>query len=364
MGDDDKAALAAREARLDAREARLDAREARLDVMLRVLPEAVFELDRDGRFLDVHGGSIELLAPQEQILGHRYDEVLREHPLLVDTMAAVLRGAFAGDDEQAVREYAVDFPDGQHFFEARGTAVSPDRALVAVRDVTDARKLLAQLVISDRHRSAFALGGALIHEIGNPLAYLLTSLDALARKVSADADAREILEMAQEGARRLGDITSDFRHLARIDDSPRTADLSATVRRALRFTMPAHGRTDLDLEIPEGLHVAVPQGRLGQVLLNVLSNAAHAIERRRAARIEVRARLEGDRVALEVHDQGEGIAPEHLPRVFDPFFTTDAEGTGLGLWIVRRIVEEHGGTVTCESTVGGGTTLRLTLPTA
>jgi CheY-like chemotaxis protein/anti-sigma regulatory factor (Ser/Thr protein kinase) len=109
------------------------------------------------------------------------------------------------------------------------------------------------------------------------------------------------------------------------------------------------------------------EARLGQVLLNLLTNAAQAIpKQRRDGHVEVTTRRTSTgRVAIEVRDDGTGIAPEHLSHVFDPFFTTKPResGTGLGLSICRRIVEALGGAITVESVPGEGSTFRVVLPT-
>jgi PAS domain-containing protein len=134
-------------------------REARVDAMLRVLPEAVFEIDREGRFVDVHGGEIELVAPREQLVGARYAEALVAFPQLVEALDDLLGRAFGSDQISSV-EYSLKLADGEHVYEARAVATS-ERAIVTVNDVTDMRRLLAHLVIADRQRAAAALAGSL-----------------------------------------------------------------------------------------------------------------------------------------------------------------------------------------------------------
>ncbi|MDQ5945319.1 MAG: two-component system, NtrC family, sensor kinase, partial [Pseudomonadota bacterium] len=104
--------------------------------------------------------------------------------------------------------------------------------------------------------------------------------------------------------------------------------------------------------------------QLNQVFMNLLVNAAHAMPADRRGHITIRTRLEDGQVVLEFTDDGSGIAPENLKRIFDPFFTTKpvGKGTGLGLSLSYGIIEKHGGRITVESTVGVGTTFRITLP--
>jgi two-component system NtrC family sensor kinase len=107
-------------------------------------------------------------------------------------------------------------------------------------------------------------------------------------------------------------------------------------------------------------------GRLSQVFLNLLLNAARAIEEGRPEQNEVRVRswMEGEDVLVEVADTGHGVAPEHLHRLFEPFFSTRAPGAGagLGLSICHNVVHDHGGRIDVTSTVGVGTTIAVHLP--
>ena len=124
-------------------------------------------------------------------------------------------------------------------------------------------------------------------------------------------------------------------------------------------------RLGLDPRIPP---ITTDAERLRQVLVNVLSNAAQAVDARPAAaaneppiRVETH-RLDGSHVVVTVRDRGVGIAPEHLPRVFDPYFTTRRTGTGIGLAISRNIIEGLGGRITVSSQLERGTEVRIELP--
>lgn len=112
-------------------------------------------------------------------------------------------------------------------------------------------------------------------------------------------------------------------------------------------------------ELPE---VECIISQINQVVMNLLMNAAHAIKEQ--GKITVRTRHSGDRVVIEVEDNGKGIAQEHLNRIFEPFFTTKpvGEGTGLGLSLSFNIIEKHNGKIEALSTPGQGTRFRVTLP--
>ena len=100
--------------------------------------------------------------------------------------------------------------------------------------------------------------------------------------------------------------------------------------------------------------------QIHQVLLNLLLNAQQAIDSK--GKIEVTVERRGSTVAIEVKDNGRGILPDHLPSIFRPFYTTKGDGTGLGLSLARRIVEDHHGRIDVTSTVGQGTTFAVVLP--
>jgi signal transduction histidine kinase len=124
---------------------------------------------------------------------------------------------------------------------------------------------------------------------------------------------------------------------------------------------------DIELDVPYGLPpVSIDVERMGHAIRNLLDNALNYTDR--GGRITVSAAAEADAVVLSVSDTGCGIPPEHLPHVFEKFFRVPGQsrgsGTGLGLAIVNEIVTAHGGTVTCESQLGVGTTFRLRLPIA
>ena len=337
-------------------------REARIDAMLRVLPEAVFELDRAGRFVSVHGGEIELVAPRDELIGRSYAEVLVAFPQLIQAFDDLLGRAFECDGIANV-EYTLRHADGEHIYEARGIAATSDHAIVVVHDVTEARRLLAHLVIADRQRAAAALAGSLLHEIANPISYMLASLDTLCRRIAEGSDASQLATTAREGALRLAEIARDFRMLARFDDATTEADVGETLRRVLRFSELTLTGIKVIVDCANVPKVRIPEGRLGQVLANLFANASHAFAKPPGS-IRVRVRDEAPSVVIEIGDEGVGILPENLPRVFDPFFTTKPEdsGTGLGLWLVRRILDAHGATIVCDSRSGEGTTFRMVLP--
>jgi CheY-like chemotaxis protein len=171
------------------------------------------------------------------------------------------------------------------------------------------------------------------------------------------------------GIRRIASIVRDLRTYGQYEDEqPGSVDLPATIESAVSITgHEVRSRARLRQEygvLPPVLGVAT---RLEQVFVNLLLNAAHSIaEGRRDGEIVITATPGGKEVVLEITDNGVGIDPELLPSIFEPFFTTKpaGEGVGLGLSICRDIVVRWGGRIEATSTLGKGTTLRVTLPVA
>jgi signal transduction histidine kinase len=211
------------------------------------------------------------------------------------------------------------------------------------------------------------------HELKTPLAGLRLAVHLLLEEAVGPLTDKqtELLVDARENTERLVRIVDHLLSLARLETgrepvAVRPEDPGGLLRAAAERVGPlAAGRT-LTVDAADGLPpVAADAERLGHALDNLLVNAATYTDP--GGRITLSARPAGDgRVELAVADTGVGIPPEHLPHVFDRFFRipgrTRGQGTGLGLAIVKEVVAAQGGTVTCESAPGKGTTFRITLP--
>jgi PAS domain S-box-containing protein len=250
--------------------------------------------------------------------------------------------------------------------------------LWSVRDLTEHRQMQARLLRADRMASLGTLAAGVAHEINNPLAYTLANLDYLETNVlprlqpadSVAGELRELLAEARGGAARVRDIVRQLRMFSRVDEDARPVpvDVHSVVETAISMAMNElkhRARLVRDYGGGEPLRAEANEGRLGQVILNLLVNAAHAIPEGDVERNEIRVvtRLRGTGVRIEVQDTGMGIPPENLERVFEPFFTTKPTGlgTGLGLSICQGIITGFGGRMGVESQVGKGSTFWVQL---
>ncbi|ATB33414.1 hybrid sensor histidine kinase/response regulator [Melittangium boletus] len=244
-----------------------------------------------------------------------------------------------------------------------------------VRDLTERKEMEARLLRADRMGSLGLLAAGVAHEINNPLAYTMASLDHLESHVltrlelsSVRAEAQELLAEIRLGATRVRDIVRQLKMFSRGDEDSGLGpvDVHRVIETSIGMAVnELKHRARLVRDYGPPFRVEANEGRLGQVILNLLVNAAHAIPEGNVERNEVRiaTSLQGSFVRIEVHDTGVGIRPENLARVFDPFFTTKpvGVGTGLGLSICHDIVTSFGGRMGVESRVGEGSTFWLLL---
>ena len=224
----------------------------------------------------------------------------------------------------------------------------------------------------ERLSSLGRLSTVVAHEIRNPLMIIKAALRVLRLADLPGSEARTAVADIDEEIVRLNRIVSEVLDFAKpINFDIDAVDLNALCSDAVKATgseaTSAPVRLDLDPKLPV---VQTDAERLRLVLVNVLTNAQHAVEAQTGsaalpdAIVVATTRVSPMRVGLEVRDRGAGIAPADLPRIFDPYFTTRRTGTGLGLAITRNIVEGLKGTITVQSRLTYGTTVHIELPVA
>ena len=243
-------------------------------------------------------------------------------------------------------------------------------ALGVARDVTDEQRITEQLMQQEKLAAVGQLVSGVAHELNNPLASVMAfSQLMLSNPVPFPPDQRRALETIDQEARRAAKIVSNLLTFARQHTPERgPADLNRVVEDAIelrRYALRSIG-VEVELELDPLLPLTwADPFQLQQVVLNLLANAEHALATRPLPRrVTVVTERSGDQLSLRVTDNGPGIAPEHLPRVFNPFFTTKGvgEGTGLGLSISDGIIREHGGRIRAHSHPGAGATFVIELP--
>ena len=310
-------------------------------------------------------------------VGFPLDDVVRRRRVEGETLSELVNAR--SGDTRIVRETPSAVLDGGRL---AGT-------VIVLRDVTDERSAQQGLEVAERSAALSRLAAGVAHEVNNPLAVIAVNSTFAKEELAAHledltgqgvvlgdaalgrvADLTRLLSAMDRAAWMVAKVVSDLRTLSL---PPRQTTCVANVARAAgwaaRSTSPLlDAVTQLVVDVPDDLCVATEDHRLGQVIVNLVTNAAQAMTDRDPSRnlVKLLARSHGARVLVEVSDNGAGIAEELLGRIFDPFFTTRAVGVGagLGLSIVNGIVTSVGGTVTVTSKLGAGTTFRLDLPAA
>jgi signal transduction histidine kinase len=278
---------------------------------------------------------------------------------------------------------------GAHDFLVKGAlarlvpAIERERREAGIR--AERNKMREQLLISERMASVGMLAAGVAHEINNPLAILTANLELAGEQLAgllsqenapgpaiAPAAVNQLLQDAQEAAERIRLIVRDLGSLSRSNDEEQhvSVELHRVLDSSVRMASnEIRHRAQLVRSYGEVPLVKGSEAKLGQVFINLIVNAAHAIPEGRAATNEIKIVTRTDEAGcavVEVHDTGSGIPPSILPRIFDAFFTTKAviTGTGLGLAICHRIVTAYGGRISVESQVGRGSIFRTVFPPA
>jgi signal transduction histidine kinase len=220
-----------------------------------------------------------------------------------------------------------------------------------------------QLMRSDRLATVGELAAGLAHELRNPLAGISGALHVLGSQLDTGDERRALLGDVNAQITRMNKTLTDLLQHARPARAQRIAvEINALVDQSLRFL--PHGQIEIVRRLDQSLpFVNVDPNLLHQAFLNILVNARQAMPHGGRLTVETRSRPgNGPAIEIRVTDTGTGIPPDHLRRIFQPFFTTKAQGTGLGLAIAARAVEEHGGRIAVQSAVGRGTTFTIALP--
>jgi len=241
--------------------------------------------------------------------------------------------------------------------------------VMILRDITESRRSAQQAIESERLNSLMLLAAGVAHEIGNPLNSLHIHLQLMQRSVQKlhDGEKGELeqsIDVARSEVNRLDSIVTQFLKAIRPSRPQlRPENVNTIVEDAVRFFTPE--LQDREIMVEQELRSDLPllqvdRDQIKQAFYNVIKNGLEAMNRHGTLRI--RTDLDDTHVIIRFIDTGGGMSAESLSRVFEPYFTTKPSGTGLGLLIVRRIVREHGGELSIESSQGKGLTLTIRLP--
>ncbi len=228
-------------------------------------------------------------------------------------------------------------------------------------ELAEKKVLEEQMAVSEKLVALGRITAGVAHEVNNPLAGLLNCIDTL-KKHPDDKDLMErYLPLLDNGLNRIKDIVESLLVELRVEDMREVSDGSCLEDLREIVEAEINGR-DVNLIWENHLdgQIRIYSRQVQQVVLNLLKNAVQVLPD--GGTVTFRSFHDGDCVVLEVVDDGPGIPPENRSHLFDPFFTTKPNGTGLGLWVVYRLVESMRGVIEVESEMGHGTRIQVTLP--
>ena len=372
---------------------RLAHERAFLETLFNTIEDGVLVVDEHGRVAYYNDAAVRLIGLPDGAEGQPVGRFLPE--LDWQQIAVMDR---AGGRRVARHEFEIHYPR-LRFLRVYAAPLDAEKrgssgVALILHDATEAREKTFAAIENERSQALTLLAASVAHEIGNPLNALSIHLQLMERETrklkklvpeirdlpqrgqpssTAGTDIMEIslkleryLAVAQGEIHRLDYIVTQF--LQAIRPAPphlQPVSLNDVVRETLELLRPEIENRGVRVE--ENLSVRLPlapldPAQIKQVLVNLCKNALQSMTRGGVLSLSTEKREEG--VGLTVADNGGGIPPEMLSRIFEPFYTTKKKGSGLGLMIVQRIIREHGGRIQLESNVGQGTTFRVWLPLA
>ncbi len=334
---------------------------------IRSMTSGLVTLDLEGRVTSINEAGSEILGvPRVRLIGEPLEVHLPQLALLLleaGPQGTVRRAEITAlRDDGAVRSLGISAaPLADHTGGVIGRVIH-------FQDLTELRRMQLEVERAERLASIGRLAAGIAHEIRNPLASISGSIEMLKTTPGADADSRQLMDIAVREVDRLNRLITDLLEYARPrSEERRHLDLGEHAGEIVRaFEQERREKITVAVELPAGVIVEVAPGQLRQVLWNLIRNAADAtaMSTSGGGEIAICLSVDGTRAALAIRDQGPGIPRDRVDRIFEPFYSTKTGGTGLGLATVARIVTDHGGTIDVASEPGQGATFTVRLPLA
>ena len=350
-----------------------------LETVFNSIQEGIIVTDSNGRITYLNNAACQLFALEaNDSIGKRLDERVRglDWKSLSQSEVAVSRDVeIFYPANRFINFYIVPLiierEPGSDKKEADQIGISGHQVghAIILRDITESRRTEQQIIESERFNALTLLAAGVAHEIGNPLNSLNIHLQLIEREArqldgAKRAELQESVEVARAEVNRLDSIITQFlRAIRPTRPQLKPENVNSIVEEAVRFLAPEI--TDRDIVVEQELRSDLPlleldRDQMKQAFYNVIKNSFEAMKSRGILRI--RTDMDDSHVVVRFTDSGGGMSPENLSRVFEPYFTTKTSGTGLGLLIVRRIVREHGGELSIESSAGKSLTVTIRLP--
>jgi PAS domain S-box-containing protein len=339
--------------------------------MLESFPDLILVIDQVGRYTFVSSRIRDLLGYRpEDLIGQKVAESKNHSPeflVLYDDVASGRHAFWASEFGALHRDggWRTMRASASRLFDGNE---KPSGVIMSVRDVTLEKKLEQQIIQSERLAAMGQMIGGFAHELNNPLTAIM-GVGELLQETEQTENARKQLGILQQQARRATEIVQNLMYFSRPPAPGRTqVNLSELVERTLQLQAYSLRKNNITVDFLKEPELPALQGdphQLMQVFLNLILNAEQAIrENRDKGTLRIRLGRTGDIVWASFQDDGPGIAPEILPNIFDPFYTTKrpGRGTGLGLSICKAVMKEYSGNIEAAPAPGGGAVFTVSLP--
>lgn len=337
-------------------------------------PNGILTIDSTGKIISINRTAEDILSFQQKDILNRniHDMTLPQGPL------SLLREILSSTSRQTRRECDFRRPDGSRCYLEITSSPLQDidgnetGTLFLFQDLTERKIISDQVQRMGKLASIGQLAAGIAHEIRNPLMGIGATLELTMENLSADDPRRSMLVRAMDEIEGIDDIISDLLDLARPKEMNfQTCNINEIVNDAAQFLSGLCHKDNIELivhcnETPPP--VQIDRDRMKQVVINIALNAIQSMAKNGVLTIETSMThhtyygLGNGGISIIIEDNGKGIAPEMKERVFDPFFTTRAKGTGLGLYNCHKIIEAHGGNIVIEDAPGGGTKVIVMVP--
>lgn len=341
-----------------------------LESLLESMTSGVAAIGADGTITTFNKTAEEITGLQAaSVVGRHYDSVFNNGNRFFH-----LTQFMSGRRRQAAGEADLVRKDGSRVPVEYNCSIVLDKngntlgAVQVFRDLTVLRRLEEQARRSERLAALGEMAAGVAHEIRNPLGGI-AGIAGLLEKDLPDGDPRKRLASSiVEGARSLNHVVSSLlNYTSPLRPARRRFKLQDILAPILSLLQAEISAKDIELRVPPGLpdqEVDADPDLLKQVLLNLMSNAIEAMAGGGALSLSCRKADRGRFLEVTVRDTGPGIPPEHLDKVFNPFFTTKESGIGMGLAMAHKIIEAHGGRISVSSRIGEGAAFSVCLPSA
>ena len=334
------------------------------EAIISLVPSGLITVDTEGKTRTVNRQALEMLGLEPREKGREGAEITRMLALTMEELGASIRSkeiqSVVGGTPRLL-EVSVS--------PIRGTGGNRAGSVIHLLDVTESRALQKRIALMERDSALGGLAVRLAHEIRNPLGSISGSVEMIMQDASIGEEDRKLLRIVSAEAKRINALVASMLNLSKHEETLSVSAFSLgrlidEIAAVFRSSDEAGG-IDLDADVPASLTVEADREKIGQVLLNLLRNAAEAVADRDGGRVTVEAaEREDGKVEVQVGDNGPGVARKDAEKIFDAYFTTKNLGVGLGLSVCRQIIQRHGETIGYRPGESGGSVFYFTLEKA